>query len=163
MAVNKMNPLRKLLAGLILAGAFACSTIAQPVVTAVVNKASYSAVVSPNCWVIIAGYNFASSSVTAQSGSLPTALAGVTATVAGLAAPLLSVSPNEIDVLIPAQTPIPQNTVVPLVVTSGLGASLITSGSRVTLRRSSPIQTPAKPWYSTPTSGRSTRLGRRIR
>src|ERR1700674_5353750 len=72
MTVNKMKPLRKLLAGLILAGAFARSTVAQPVVTTVVNKASYNAVLSPNSWVVVAGYNFAASSVTAPAGSPPT-------------------------------------------------------------------------------------------
>jgi len=120
--VNKMKPMNKTFVGLILAGAFTCYTVAQPVVTAVVNKISYSAVVSPNCPVVIAGYNFATSSVTAPAGSLPTTLAGVSVTVAGLAAPLLSVSPDEIDALIPSQAAIPQNTVVPLVVTSGAGS-----------------------------------------
>ena len=126
--------MRKILAVLILAGAFVGSTIAQPVVTTVVNKASYSAVVSPNCWVVIAGYNFASSSVTAPTASLPTTLGGVSVTVGGLPASLLSVSPNEIDALIPSQAAIPQNAVVPLVVTSGGGS--VTYSVRLT--RNSP-------------------------
>ncbi|HYW47798.1 MAG TPA: hypothetical protein VE959_33330 [Bryobacteraceae bacterium] len=125
---------RKILAILILAGAFACSTMAQPVVTTVVNKASYSAVVSPNCWVVIAGYNFAASSLPAPAGSSPTTLGGVSVTVAGLPAPLVYVSPNEIDALIPPQAAIPQNTVAPLVVTSGAGS--VTYNIRLT--RNSP-------------------------
>jgi hypothetical protein len=40
--------MKRISANLLLAAAFACSTVAQPVVTTVVNKASYSAVLSPN-------------------------------------------------------------------------------------------------------------------
>src|ERR1700736_3498151 len=104
---------------LMVAGAFACCASAQPVVTTVVNRASYSAVVSPNCWVVIVGYNIAPGSLSAPGGSLPTTLGGVSVSVAGLPAQLLSVPPNEIDALVPAQVASPQNTVVPLVVTSG--------------------------------------------
>jgi uncharacterized protein (TIGR03437 family) len=114
--------MRRTFAFLVVAGAFACSASAQPVVTTVVNRASYSAVVSPNCWVVILGYNFAPGSLNAPTGSLPTTLGGVSVTVAGLPAQLLSVSPDEIDALVPAQAAIPQNTVVPLVVTSGPGS-----------------------------------------
>lgn len=127
-------PLRKVFVISILAGAFASSAFAQPVVTAVVNKASYSAVVSPNCWVVIAGYNFATSSLPAPAGSSPATLGGVSVTVAGLPAPLVYVSPNEIDALIPSQAAIPQNTVAPLVVTSGAGS--VTYNLRLT--RNSP-------------------------
>lgn len=105
-----------------LAAAFACSASAQPVVTMVVNRTSYSAVVSPGSWVIILGYNFAASPLSAPAGSLPTTLGGTSVTVGGLPASLLSVSPNEIDALVPSQAAIPQNTVVPLVVTSGAGS-----------------------------------------
>src|SRR5205823_6327879 len=110
--------MRKAFAVLILAGVLACSLIAQPVVTAVVNKASYNAVVSPNCWVVITGYNFAAGYLAAPAGLSPATLGGVAVTVGGLAAPLVYVSPNEIDALIPAQVAIPQNTVAPLIVTS---------------------------------------------
>ena len=107
---------------LIVAGAIACSAFAQPVVTTVVNKASYGAVVSPNCWVVITGNNFAASSIKEPAASLPTALGGVSVTVAGLPASLLYVSPDEIDALIPSQAVIPQNTVAPLVVTAAAGS-----------------------------------------
>jgi uncharacterized protein (TIGR03437 family) len=106
----------------LLAGALACSLSAQPVVTTVVNRTSYSAVVSPGSWVIILGYNFASSPQRAPAGSLPTTLGGVSVNVAGLPASLLSVSPDEIDALIPSQTAIPQNTAVPLAVTAASGS-----------------------------------------
>ena len=116
-----MKPMRNTFASLIFVSVFACSTVAQPVVTTVVNRASYSAVLSPNSWVVIAGYNFAATSLSAPAGSAPATLGGVSVTVAGLPAPLVYVSPDQIDALIPAQTAIPQNTVVPLVVTSAAG------------------------------------------
>jgi uncharacterized protein (TIGR03437 family) len=106
----------------LLAGAFACSVSAQPVVTMVVNRTSYSAVVSPGSWVIILGYNFASSPQSAPAGSLPATLGGVSVNAGGLPASLLSISPTEIDALIPSQTAIPQNTVVPLAVTAASGS-----------------------------------------
>src|SRR5579864_2514406 len=121
-------------AALLLVGAFTCPAWAQPVVTMVVNRVSYNAVVSPGSWVIILGYNFAPGSFSAQAGSLPTTLGGTSVTVGNLPAPLLSVSPNEIDALIPSQTAIPQNTVVPLVVNSGAGT--VTYNIRLT--RNSP-------------------------
>lgn len=129
-----MKRMRKVFTVLILAAAFAGAIVAQPVVTTVVNQASYSAAVSPNSWVVIVGYNLASTSLPAPPGSSPTTLGGVSVTVAGLPAPLASVSPNEIDALIPAQAAIPQNTVVPLVVTSGAGS--VTYNVRLT--RNSP-------------------------
>jgi hypothetical protein len=46
----------KTFSNLLLAGAFACTPSTQPVVTMVMNRTSYSAVVSPGSWVIIAGY-----------------------------------------------------------------------------------------------------------
>ena len=75
--------------------------------TTVVNKASYGAVVSPNCWVVITGNNFAASSIKAPAASLPTTLGGVSVAVAGLPASLPYVSPDEIDALIPSQVVIP--------------------------------------------------------
>jgi len=117
-----MKAMRRILALAILVGAFTCPAIAQPVVTTVVNKTSYSAVLSPNSWVVIAGNNFATSSSSAPTGSSPTTLGGVSVTVAGLQAPLLSVSPHEIDALIPAQTAIPQSTAAPLVVNAASGS-----------------------------------------
>ena len=54
----------------------------------------------------------------------------MTVTVAGVLAPLIYVSPNEIDALVPAQTAIPQNTVVPLVVS--LSGGSVTYNIRLT-------------------------------
>jgi uncharacterized protein (TIGR03437 family) len=117
-----MRTMRRTFAVLVLAGAFACSISAQPVVTMVLNRASNGATVSPGCWVMILGYNFAPSPINAQAGSLPTTLGAVSVTVGGLPAPLLYVSPTEVDALIPAQTTIPQNTAVPVTVITGAGS-----------------------------------------
>lgn len=114
-----MKTMKRTFPLLLLVGMFACSLLAQPVVTTVVDRTSYSAVVAPGCWVVITGYNFATDTLTAPPGSLPTTLGGVSVTVAGLPAALNYVSPTEIDALISPQAAIPQNTVVPLVVTSG--------------------------------------------
>ncbi|MBZ5625122.1 MAG: hypothetical protein LAQ69_41425 [Acidobacteriia bacterium] len=108
---------------LLLAGALAGSISAQPVVTAVVDQTSYRAAVAPGCWVVIAGYNFASTTMRAPAGSPPTTLGGVSVTVGGLPALLSYVSANEIDALIPAETAIPQNLAVPVVVTSGASST----------------------------------------
>ena len=107
---------------LIVAATIACSAFAQPVVTTVVNMASYGAVVSPNCRVVIAGNNFAASPMRAPAASLPATLGGVSVTVAGVPASLLYVSPDEIDAVIPSQVVIPQDTVAPLAVTSAAGS-----------------------------------------
>jgi uncharacterized protein (TIGR03437 family) len=114
--------MRSSFASIVLAGAFAGSLSAQPVVTTVVDKTSYRAVLAPNCWVVIKGYNFAATTITAPAGSLATTLGGVSVTIAGLPASLTYASPNEIDALIPSQVAIPQNTVVPVVVTSAAGS-----------------------------------------
>jgi uncharacterized protein (TIGR03437 family) len=95
---------------------------AQPVVSAVLNGASYSAAVAPGGWVAIFGANLA---VSAQntSASLGTTLAGVSVNVAGVPALLLYVSPSQINALIPPEVTIPANTVVPLFVTAPAGQS----------------------------------------
>ena len=125
-----MKTMRRTLAALVLASAFACSGFAQPVVTTVLNPVSYSALISPGSLVIILGYNFAASSLSAPAGSLPNTLGGVSVNVGGLPASLLSVSPNEVDALIPSQVAIPQNTVVSVKVTSAAGS--ITYNIRLT-------------------------------
>ncbi len=114
--------MKRIPAVLVLAGALACVASAQPVVSAVLNGASYSAAVSPGCWVAIFGSNLASASLTAQTVPLPPTLGGVSVSVAGLPAPVLYVSLNQINALIPFEVAIPRNTVVSLVVTSPAGS-----------------------------------------
>jgi uncharacterized protein (TIGR03437 family) len=95
----------------------------QPVVFAVLNSASYSAAVSPGCWVSIYGANLANVTTSAQTVPLSNTLGGVTVTVGNLPASLLYVSPSQVNALIPLEVAIPANTVVPLVVTTAGGSS----------------------------------------
>ncbi|MBZ5619594.1 MAG: hypothetical protein LAQ69_12855 [Acidobacteriia bacterium] len=107
----------RILAMVVAASALECEAWAQPVVSAVLNGASYSAVVAPGSWVTIFGTNLALNSQSA-SVSLPNALAGVSVSVGSVTAPLLYVSPNQVNALIPLEVAIPASTVVPLVVNS---------------------------------------------
>ena len=96
---------------------------AQPVVSSVLNAASYEAVVSPGCWVAIFGNNLAAGAFDANtSARLPTTLGGVSVTVGSLPAPMLYVSPTQINVLIPSEVAIPDNFVVPLVINAPGGS-----------------------------------------
>jgi uncharacterized protein (TIGR03437 family) len=73
---------------------------AAPAVGGVVNGASYTAPVSPGAIASLFGSNLATSTVVAAS-PLPTALAGVTVKINGLAAPLYFVSPAQINFQVP--------------------------------------------------------------
>ncbi|MGI8744748.1 MAG: hypothetical protein ACR2NN_19680 [Bryobacteraceae bacterium] len=96
---------------------------AEPVISAVLNGASYNAVVSPGCWVAVFGTHLAPTSQSAQAGLLRTTLSEVSVTVGGLSAPLQYVFSNQINALIPLEVEIPPATVVPLVVTSLAGSN----------------------------------------
>jgi uncharacterized protein (TIGR03437 family) len=78
------------------------------------NGASYDALLSPGCRVAIFGANLAQATVSAQSLPLPVMICGLSVSVGGLSAPLLYVSPRQINALILAGLAIPANTVVPL-------------------------------------------------
>ena len=125
-----MKIARIVIGALILASNVVCCVSAQPVVSAVLNAASYSALVSPGCVVAIFGSSLADAPVTAPRLPLSTELGSVTVSVAGLPAPLFYVSPSQINALIPVETAIPANTVVPLVVTAPGGS--ITYNIRLT-------------------------------
>ena len=118
-----MTASRRFLAMLAVLAALECVASAQPAISAVLNAASYSAVVAPGCWVAVFGTNLATAPLRAQAVPLPVTLGGVSVTVAGRPAPLLYVSAGQINVLIPFEVEIPANTVVPLVVTSPAGSS----------------------------------------
>src|SRR5438477_11643979 len=117
-----MKTMWRIFEGLVLAGAFTCSASAQPVVSAVLNAASYEALVSPGCLVTIFGSNLAPAPATASAVPLPSTLGGVSISVAGLAAPLLYVSPGQINALIPFETSLPANNVLHVVVTETYGS-----------------------------------------
>jgi uncharacterized protein (TIGR03437 family) len=92
---------------------------AQPSILSIVNAASYEAVISPGCWVTIMGNNLADTTLSASTAPLGTRLGGVSVTVNGVAAGLLYVSPKQINLVIPLDIAIPDNTVAPLIVASG--------------------------------------------
>ena len=117
-----MKTTRRILNVLALTVALASVASAQPAVSAVLNAASYSAVVSPGCWVAIFGNNLAPAPATASTVPLPTMLGGVSVSIAGLAAPMLFVSANQVNALIPFEATIPANNVVPVMVTSSGGS-----------------------------------------
>ena len=117
-----MKTTRRILNVLALTVALASVASAQPAVSAVLNAASYSAVVSPGCWVAIFGNNLAPAPATASTVPLPTMLGGVSVSIAGLAAPMLFVSANQVNALIPFEATIPANNVVPVIVTSSGGS-----------------------------------------
>lgn len=118
-----MTASKKFLAVLSVLGALECVASAQPTISAVLNGASYTAVVAPGCWVAVFGTHLATADVSAQTVPLPLTLGGVSVTVAGRPAPMLYVSAGQINVLIPFEVEIPANTVVPLVVTLPTGSS----------------------------------------
>jgi uncharacterized protein (TIGR03437 family) len=118
-----MTASKRFLTMLPVLAALECVASAQPTISAVLNAASYSAVVAPGCWVAVFGTNLATVSLSAQTVPLPVTLGGVSVTVAGRPAPMRYVSAGQINVLIPVEVEIPANTVVPLVVTSPAGNS----------------------------------------
>ena len=97
---------------------WAAAAWGQPTISAVVNAASQDAAISPGCWVAITGSGLADATIKVDAAPLPTLLGGVSATVGGMAAELLYVSPTAIHLVVPMNTPVPENTVVPLIVTT---------------------------------------------
>lgn len=89
------------LSGLIL---FAANAWGQPTVSSVNNAADYSPVVSPGSLAVIFGSNLAAATASATSIPLPFALGGSTVTINGAPAPLLYVSPGQINLQIPYAT-----------------------------------------------------------
>jgi uncharacterized protein (TIGR03118 family) len=96
----------------------------------VVNAASYTATIAPGGFVAIAGINMAPTTRTWTnsdflSGKLPTSLSGVTATVNGKAAYVYYISPNQIDLIAPADTT--QGPVQVVVSNNGLAGASVTA------------------------------------
>ena len=118
-------------------GAWSGSCEAQTI-AAVLNGASYSTNLAPGTWAAIFGSNLAGSVATAQSVPLPTQLGDVkSVTVGGIAAPLLYVSPGQVNALIPFELPAiasGSTVTVPLVLTTAAG----TVSQQITLRRNAP-------------------------
>ena len=70
-------------------------------ISAVANAASYQTSVSPGMLLGVFGSNLANSTAPASGSPLPYSTAGVSATVNGLAAPVLYASPNFLDIQVP--------------------------------------------------------------
>jgi uncharacterized protein (TIGR03437 family) len=78
-------------------------------ITSVVSAANDQAVISPNSLATIFGVNLAQETASATlnaSGALPTAIGGTSVSIGGQTAPLLYVSPQQINFLVPANTPL---------------------------------------------------------
>ena len=100
-------------------------TVAQPTVSAVVNAASYENSLAPGTWAAAFGTQLSPSTAKAAAVPLPYSLAGVSVTVGGVNAPLLFVSPGQVNFLIPFEAPVGAK--VPVVVTTGEGGSSTTN------------------------------------
>jgi uncharacterized protein (TIGR03437 family) len=82
----------------------AISSTAAPTVSAVTNAASFGAAYAPGALVSVFGSQLAQSAQTAGSVPLPLSMASSTITVNGVVAPLLYVSPGQINFQIPYTT-----------------------------------------------------------
>jgi uncharacterized protein (TIGR03437 family) len=67
----------------------------------IANPVSYQTTVSPGMLLSVFGSNLANTTETASGNPLPYSTAGVTAAVNGLAAPVLYVSPNQVNIQVP--------------------------------------------------------------
>lgn len=101
----------------------AVAALGQPVVTQVLNAASYSEVVAPGCWIAVFGAGLAPSIASAPSVPLPKKLVGVSVTIDGQDAPLLYVSPGQINALIPFEVPAGDNRKTSVTVSTDQGTS----------------------------------------
>jgi uncharacterized protein (TIGR03437 family) len=75
-------------------------------ITRAQNAASFQPVFAPGMLMSLYGTKLANSTQSANSTPLPLSLDGVSATVNGLPAPLLFISPDQINVQIPYETPV---------------------------------------------------------
>jgi uncharacterized protein (TIGR03437 family) len=85
---------------------------AQPVVTGLANGASFRQTYSPGMVLTVFGTNLADATWVASSVPLPVQAAGVSVTVGGVGAPLYYVSPGQLNVQIPYETPVGKPTVL---------------------------------------------------
>lgn len=92
---------------------------------AVLNAASYAQPITPGAIVSVFGTNLAATTASATATPLPTSLAGTSVTVNGVKAPLFYVSPGQINLQIPWETPFgyPAPIPAPVIVSTAAGAS----------------------------------------
>lgn len=110
--------------------------LAQPVISAVVNAASYEASLAPGCWMAIFGSRLAPETAVAPAPEpLPTRLSGVSVTVDGVPAPLAFVSPGQINALMPFEIQVAGEKWSTVMVSTGEGTS---GAHRVWLKETAP-------------------------
>jgi uncharacterized protein (TIGR03437 family) len=95
-------------------GGGAHATSPPPSITAIGNAASFNQIFAPGMILTIYGSQLSPVTSTASSVPLPLAIAGVTVTINGVAAPIWYVSSGQLNVQIPYETPL--NTSVPVTV-----------------------------------------------
>jgi uncharacterized protein (TIGR03437 family) len=112
---------------------FTSVAVAAPAIRQVVNAASYDNTVAPGTWAALFGTELAGTTATASGVPLPLSIEGVSVTVGGVTAPLLFVSPGQINALIPFESPTGDQ--VPVVVNTPAGTSVAFD---VVLQRNAP-------------------------
>jgi len=96
---------RRLSAVIVLAVLAAPATMAQSAAFTVVNGASYGRAVAPDSLASIFGSNLAATTAVATldaNGQLPTVLASISVEINGVLAPLVYVSPGQINLVVPS-------------------------------------------------------------
>ena len=83
---------------------FVVGTSQSTVITAIANGASYAQAFAPGTLMTVFGTQLAATTASAGVLPLPLSLAGVSATVNGVSAPLYYVSPGQINVQVPYET-----------------------------------------------------------
>src|SRR5580704_7417625 len=119
-----MQRLRFVLAFLLVVASFSTATAQQ--ILSVVSSANSQPLISPNSLATIYGANLAQGTASAPASAakaLPTALAGTSVSVGGETAPLLYVSPQQINFLVPANIPIGAATIIVKLLNSEQSAS----------------------------------------
>lgn len=118
MAVNV--PRRTIVMGVVvLLAVLTCGLQGQAVVTAVVNAASYTTPVEPGSIVSIFGSDLATTTASAAALPLPATLGGTAVSLNGVTAPLLFVSPGQINAQVPSALQSLAYGSATLIVTSG--------------------------------------------
>src|ERR1035441_7795229 len=99
-----MQPRRLVLSVVLLAFPAAPAAIAQSTPITMVNAASYGRTIAPDSLATIFGASLAPTTASATldaNGQLPTVLASISVTINGVLAPLVYVSPGQINLVVP--------------------------------------------------------------
>ena len=80
-----------------------------PSITGLTNGASFKQVYAPGMILSVFGSQLATATASAGGVPLPSTLSGVSATINGVAAPLYYVSPGQLNIQVPYQTPLNTN------------------------------------------------------